>query len=96
MDEELEKDIANIAQDIHLKIFVSLACHHCPHVVAACQKIALANPRVTAEMYDARLYPDIIEKYQIERVPMTVINDSKVILGQKTIKEFVKVLSENE
>ena len=75
---------------------MSLACHHCPHVVAACQKIALANPRVTAEMYDARLYPDIIEKYQIERVPMTVINDSKVILGQKTIKEFVKVLSENE
>lgn len=92
LEQQLEKEIEKIDTPKDIKIFVSLACHHCPHVVAACQKIAIANPYVTAQMYDARLYPDLIEAYKIERVPMTVINDKTVIMGQKTIEEFVKYL----
>lgn len=48
---------------------------------------------VTADMYDAKLYSDLIEKYKIERVPMTVINDEIVVMGQKTIDEIVKSLT---
>lgn len=91
-DRRLKKEIEKISSTAQIKIFVSLACHHCPHVVAACQKIAMASPYVSADMYDARLYPDLIEQYQIERVPMTVINDDVVIMGQKTIEEFVEYL----
>lgn len=92
LERRLEKKIQKIESPIDIKVFVSLACHHCPHVVAACQKIAIASPYVEAAMYDARLYPDLIEQYKIERVPMTVINDSTVIMGQKTIEEFVEYL----
>ena len=89
LDKRLLKNIACIKNDLNVKIFVSLACHHCPHVVAACQKIALANTHVQAEMYDANLYPELVEKYKIERVPMTVINDNTVIMGEKPIEELV-------
>ena len=89
MDKRLFKNISAIKKQTDIKVFVSLACHHCPHVVAASQKIALASEYVTAEMYDAKLYPDLVEKYKIERVPMTVINDSIVVMGQKTIEEMV-------
>lgn len=92
LDYRLKKEIEKIKKTTDIKIFVSLACHHCPHVVAACQKIAIANSYVNAEMYDAKLYPDLIEKYKIERVPMTVVNDNIVIMGQKTIEEFVEFL----
>lgn len=92
LDKRILKYIASIKKELHLKVFVSLACHHCPHVVAACQKIALASDYVTAEMYDAKLYPDLIEKYKIERIPMTVINDSVIFMGQKTIEEIVNKL----
>lgn len=92
VEKKLKTEIDKIVSPKEIKVFVSLACHHCPHVVAACQKIAFENPYVSAAMYDARLYPDLIEQYQIERVPMTVINDETVIMGQKTIEEFVQYL----
>lgn len=96
LDRRLKKEIEKIHVLSEIKIFVSLACHHCPHVVAACQKLAIASPYVTADMYDARLYPDLIEKYKIERVPMTVmtvVEDSQVLMGQKTIEDIVKSLT---
>lgn len=89
LDKRLLKNIAYIKKDLNVKIFVSLACHHCPHVVSACQKIALANEHVQAEMYDANLYPELVEKYKIERVPMTVVNDDTVIMGEKAIEDLV-------
>jgi len=92
LDKGLKKNIEKIKTRIDIKIFVSLACHHCPHVVAACQKIALANPCVTADMYDAKLYPNIVDKYHIERVPMMVVNETHVIMGQKSIDEIVNLL----
>lgn len=92
LDKRLQKNIESIKKEIHIKIFVSLGCHHCPHVVAACQKIAIMNPNVTADMYDAKLYPELIEKYEIERVPMMVINDSNVVMGKKSIEEIVNRL----
>lgn len=92
MEKRLKKNIACIRNKINIKIFVSLACHHCPHVVAACQKIAIANPNVTADMYDAKLYQDIIDKYKVERVPMMVVNESHIIMGQKSIEEIVNRL----
>lgn len=92
LDKRLRKNINGIKLKIEIKIFVSLACHHCPHVVATCQKIAIANPHVTADMYDAKLYPDIVEKYNIERVPMMIVNDSHIIMGQKSMEEIVNRL----
>ncbi len=92
LDKRVKKYIDSIKKPMEIKVFVSLACHHCPHVVAACHKIAISNPYITADMYDAKLYPDILEKYKIERVPMAVINDSTVIMGQKSIEEIVNRL----
>lgn len=93
LDKRLKKNIDSIKKKLEIKVFVSLACHHCPHVVAAAQKIAISNPNVTADMYDAKLYQDILEKYKIERVPMMVVNDSTVIMGQKSIEEIVNRLA---
>ena len=76
-----------------IKIFVSLACHHCPHVVAACHKIALLNPNVEAHMYDANLYPDLVSDYKIERVPMMVVNDTISYYGKKSIEEIANLLN---
>lgn len=93
LERKTKKEIEKIDFPVAMKIFVSLSCHHCPHVVAACQKVAMESAYVTADMYDAKLYSDLIEKYKIERVPMTVINDEIVVMGQKTIDEIVKSLT---
>lgn len=92
LDENVLEQIRLVKKEISIKVFVSLACHHCPHVAAACQKIAIENSYITADIYDAKLYPDIVEKYKIERVPMMIFNDSKVVMGQKNAGEIAEYL----
>lgn len=85
------KKIEKLKRPVEFKICVSLACHHCPDVVIACQRIAMLNEMVTAKMYDANLYPDMVEKYKIERVPMVIVNEKDVFMGPRSIEDLVQL-----
>lgn len=88
----LRKKIDKLNKKTNIKICVSLACHHCPNVVAACQQVAILNPNVEAEMIDAALYEELVAKYKIERVPMMIVNDSDIYMGNKTMEDIVTLL----
>ena len=45
----------SINKDVNLKVFVTLACHHCPDVVVATQMMAIKNENISAEMIDIAL-----------------------------------------
>ncbi len=87
-----ERKIQRLDKKTNIKICVSLACHHCPLVVTACQQIAFLNPNIEAEMIDAALYEDLVAQYDIKRVPMMILNDSRIVMGSKTIDEIVTLL----
>ena len=76
-----------------IQIMVSLACSHCSKMVENSQALAIASKNVSAEMIDATLYPDLIEKYSIKRVPMTFL-DGVEVLGEKTSLEIAEILLE--
>lgn len=84
-----KRRIGKLKKKANIKICVSLACHHCPKVVTAAQQIAALNDNIEAEMIDAGLYPDLVEKYEIERVPVIIINNSQKYLGSKSIDELI-------
>lgn len=88
----LLKKIDKLDKKINVKICVSLACHHCPGVVAACQQIAILNPNIEAEMIDAALYPELVAEYKIERIPMIIVNNQDIYMGNKTIEDIVILL----
>lgn len=88
----LQKKIEKLDKKTNIKICVSLACHHCPAVVAACQQIAILNPGIEAEMIDAALYEDLVARYDIKRIPMMIFNDTEIHMGSKTIEEIVTLL----
>lgn len=92
MDRWSEKKLTKLRQNADLQIFVSLACHHCAATVISAQHLAACSPRITATMIDANLYPDLVQQYHIERVPMVVINGDKTLLGEKTMEELAAVL----
>lgn len=77
-----------------IRIYVSLSCHHCPKIVAVCQQIAVYNEGIEAEMFDANLFPELVEKYKIERVPMTILNEETVITGVKTLEEMTEIIKQ--
>lgn len=88
----VRKKIDRLKKRTNIKVCVSLACHHCAGVVAACQQIAILNPNIEAEMIDAALYEDLIVQYKIERVPVIIFNDKEIHMGGKTIEEILALL----
>ena len=93
LDKFTLKDIAKIKKPLHLQICVSLACAHCCQLVASAQRIAWENELVTAHMIDANLYPTLVERQNIQRVPLTIINGRDQFPGGKTMAELTTILA---
>lgn len=92
LDKPTLKDIGKIKEPMTLQVCVSLGCQHCSQLVSNAQRVAWENPKVSAHMIDANLYPDLVREYGIERVPLTVINGKTRIPGGKTMAELTTLL----
>ena len=72
-----------------MKVLVSLSCTMCPELVAAAQRIAAANPQVTADVYDLNHFPALREKYQVMSVPCLVVDDEKLSFSKKNVHQLL-------
>ena len=93
LDKPTLKDIAKVKKPVDIRVCVSLACHHCAQLVMSAQRVAWENPMVTAHMIDANLYPALVKEYQIQRVPLTVLNGTQTVPGGKTMAELTTLLA---
>lgn len=92
LDKPTLKTIGKIKKPLSIQICVSLGCQHCAQLVSHAQRIAWENPLVTAHMIDANLYPELVKDYNIQRVPLTVVNASAAFPGGKTMAELLTLL----
>lgn len=92
LDKYTLKDIEKIRKPMDLQVCVSLACQHCAQLAANVMRIAWENPQVSAHVIDANLYPELVEKYRIERVPLLVANQTNMYPGGKTMAELTTLL----
>ena len=86
------EQIAAIKESTDIKILVTLSCTMCPDLVKAAQRIAAANPNVTAHVYDIRHFEDLKNRYQVMSVPCMVVNDNHVFFGKKNIQQILQLL----
>jgi hypothetical protein len=47
----------------------------------AAYQLALASPRITADVVEVREFPELVQKYAIRGVPKTVVNEREELLG---------------
>lgn len=87
--------IGRISAPVEVLTFVSLACQHCCQLVIHAQRIAWENELVTAHMIDANLYPELVQRLKLERVPLTVVNGKKQFPGGKTMAELTGILAKH-
>lgn len=84
--------IKSIDKPTNIKVAVSLACHFCPDVVVASQRIAIENKNVEAEMIDLSEFGDIKTKFKVMSVPAIIINDEEIHFGAKKIDEIISLI----
>ena len=92
LEESTLQQIAAIVNKTDLKILVTLSCTMCPDLVVAAQRIAAANPNVTAHVYDIRHFEDLKNRHKVMSVPCLVINDEILSFGKKTLPEILKLI----
>lgn len=92
LDEGIADKIASIDKEVRMQIMVSLSCTMCPELVTAAQRIAAANPMVSAEVYDLNHFPELKDKYQVMSVPCLVINDGSPIFGKKNVEKLLELI----
>ena len=92
LDEATREQIAAITNKTDMKILVTLSCTMCPDLVVAAQRIAAANPNVTAHVYDIRHFESLKNQYNVMSVPCLVMNGDKILFGKKNISQLLEEL----
>ena len=92
LDEATQEQIAAITKKTDIKILVTLSCTMCPDLVVAAQRIATANPNITAHIYDIRHFENLKNQYNVMSVPCMVLNDTGVFFGKKNIQQILSLI----
>jgi len=74
LGEESRAFLKDLADPIHLQVFVTPTCPYCPRAVILAHQMAFESDMVQAEMVEAMEFPMLAQKYNVMGVPDTSIN----------------------
>jgi glutaredoxin-like protein len=78
---EVKAEIAKVDKPVHLQVMISPTCPYCPMAVRTAHKLAMANDNITADMVETVEFPHLVQKYDVQGVPHTVINEFYSFVG---------------
>ncbi len=73
--------LKDIQKPVHIQVFVSLTCPHCPAAAAIAHKLAIENPNIRADVIDSQEFPVLAQKYNVIGVPKIVHNEKVEFMG---------------
>ncbi len=89
LTDQSKKKLEAINKPIRIQVFVTPSCPYCPKAVRTAHKIAIENDFVTADMVEASEFPEVSDKYGVQAVPKTVVNDGVEFVGALPEDQFV-------
>jgi len=81
LSEETKAKIKSITTPVHIQVFVTLTCPHCPAAASMAHMFALENELIRADAIDANEFPQLAIKYAIMGVPKIVVNEKVEFVG---------------
>jgi len=98
LDEKTREFLKNLDKPLHLQVFVTPTCPHCPRAVLLAHQMAMENPQmIRAEGVEATEFPDLANQFNVRGVPQTVINaGAGMVVGavpeQNLLAEIMRAL----
>jgi glutaredoxin-like protein len=81
LSEETKTALKSLDHDVHIQVFVTPTCPFCPGAARLAHKMAVESERVTADVVEASEFPDLVQRYSVQGVPKTVVNDTVEFVG---------------
>ncbi len=81
LNDKTKEIIKDIKTPVHIQVFVTLTCPHCPVAAAIAHKLAVESPMIRADVIDAQEFPVLAQKYGVIGVPTIIINEKVEFTG---------------
>jgi len=81
LSEETKAKLHEINTPVHIQVFVTLTCPHCPTAASMAHKFAVENDNIKADVIDAGEFMPLAIKYGVMGVPKIVINEKVEFVG---------------
>jgi glutaredoxin-like protein len=88
--ETLKKKIAEIKKPVHLQVFVSPTCPHCPKAARHAHQFAIENELIRADVIEMTEFPHLVQRYSVMSVPHVVINEDTSFVGAQPAEVFIE------
>lgn len=88
--------LATVRRRANIKVFVTVTCPYCPTVVRHAYRGAIESAKVTAEVIDTQLFPDLAARHSVMGTPKIVLNDNLDITGAMGDVEFFEKLRDSD
>lgn len=89
---ETRRALAGLAQDVVIKVFVTPTCPFCPRAALTAMQMALASPRVRADVVEVTEFPELALAYGVMGVPKIVVNDEVEVEGAVPEETFLQAV----
>jgi len=81
LSDKTKSILAEVKSPVHIQVFVTLTCPHCPAAAAVAHKLAIESDMVKADVIDSSEFPDLAMKYNVIGVPKVIINEKVEFVG---------------
>ena len=90
LSEKTRTALEEVDQDLHIQVFVTPTCPYCPAAARLAHKLAMENEHITADVIEISEFVDLAQRYHVQGVPKTVINDRVEFAGALPEPRFVQ------
>src|SRR5665647_1769072 len=81
LSDKTKQILSEVKTPVHIQVFVTLTCPHCPAAAAVAHKLAIESDMVKADVIESSEFPDLAMKYNVIGVPKIIINETVEFVG---------------
>jgi glutaredoxin-like protein len=81
LSENTRQILSDVKSPVHIQVFVTLTCPHCPQAASVAHQLAIESEMVKADIIDSSEFPDLALKYNVIGVPKIIINEKIEFVG---------------
>jgi glutaredoxin-like protein len=81
VDPEAAKHLKRLKDKVSIAVYVTPTCPHCPGVVRAAYRLALANSHIEASAVEIGEFPRLAEQLGVRAVPFIVFSERAAMAG---------------
>ncbi len=92
---ETKAFLDNLAKPVHIQVFVTPTCPYCPPAVILAHSMAFYSKMVSSDMVEVSEFPHIANKYSVQGVPRSVINEKWFMEGAAPENMIIEKIKES-